>query len=253
VWLIGLRAIFFAIAFTMLLCLLVVVLFVPETKPEPEEGDARPRMLAPLRDRRLLLLTLGTALAITVYVQFDSVLGVFLHRERGYALATWGLVFGVSPLLVAATQYFVARWAGRRSPRRMLALGAVLEGVAMFILWPTSVLPVLVVAVVVVTVGEMILQPIASTVAADLAPPSLRGSYEALVGVAFAASWAPAVFTGLTLVGSGHGEVMLAVALPIGLLAAACFARLPTLGGGVDDGDDVLNVAVAKDVGEPAP
>jgi dipeptide/tripeptide permease len=109
----------------------------------------------------------------------------------------------------------------------MLALGAILEGVALFILWPTSVLRVLVLAVVVVTVGEMIVQPIASTVAADLAPPALRGAYEALVGVAFAASWAPAVFAGLWLVGSGHGELMLVLALPLSLLAAACFRRLP--------------------------
>lgn len=227
VWLFSLRAIFFAIASTMMLCLLVVVLFVPETKPPLAAGEIRPRMREALRDTRLLRLTLGTGLAIMVYVQFDSVLGVFLHRERGYALATWGVVFGISPLLVATTQYFVARWAGRRSPRAMLALGAILEGVALFILWPTSVLPVLVLAVVVVTVGEMIVQPIASTVAADLAPPALRGAYEALVGVAFAASWAPAVFAGLWLVGSGHGELMLVLALPLSLLAAACFRRLP--------------------------
>ena len=227
VWLFSLRAIFFAIALAMALSLLVVVLFVPETKPMLAEGEQPPRTRDALRDSRLLLLTLGTGLGVMVYVQFDSVLGVFLHRERGYALATWGLVFGLSPILVATTQYFVARWAGRRSHRAMLALGAALEGVALFILWPTSVLPVLVLAVVIVTLGEMILQPIASTVAAELAPPTLRGAYEALVGVAFAVSWAPAVFSGLWLVGSGHGEVMLILALPTSLLAALCFRRLP--------------------------
>jgi MFS family permease len=162
-----------------------------------------------------------------VYVQFDSVLGVFLHRERGYALATWGLVFAISPILVGLTQYPVARIAGRHSARAMLALGALLEGIALFILWPTSVLPVLVVSVVVVTLGEMILQPIAATVAAGLAPEQLRGSYEAVVGVAFAASWAPGVLAGLWLVGSGHGEVMLILALPISVLAALCFRTLP--------------------------
>src|SRR5581483_7394778 len=109
---------------------------------------------------------LGNGIGIMVYVQFDSVLGVFLHRERGYSLAAWGLVFGISPVLVATTQLFVARWAGRRSPRAMLAFGVVLEGAALCALWPTSVLPVLVVAVVAVTAGEMIVQPIASTVAA---------------------------------------------------------------------------------------
>jgi MFS family permease len=131
-------------------------------------------------------------------------------------------------VLVALFQFPVSRWAGRRSARRMLGVAAVLEGLALFILWPSSALPVLIVAVVIVTVGEMILNPIASTVAAGLAPPHLRGSYEALVGVAFAVSWAPAVLSGLWLVGTGHGEVMLILALPLSVLAALCFRRLPT-------------------------
>jgi len=247
----SLRWVFWAPALGNALFLLVVVLRVPETKPPLAEGERQPRMRQALRDTRLLLLTLGTGIGIMVYVQFDSVLGVFLHRERGYSLAAWGLVFGISPVLVATTQLFVARWAGRRSPRAMLAFGVVLEGAALCALWPTSVLPVLVVAVVAVTAGEMIVQPIASTVAAALAPPSLRGAYEAVVGVAFAASWAPAVFAGLWLVGTGHGEVMLAAALPLSLLGALCFRRLPS-GGATDDREHVLDVAVGERVGEPA-
>lgn len=223
----SLRWIFWVNAATALVFLVIVLREVPETRPVRAAHESPPRLRAALRDTRLLLLTLGTGLGIAVYVQFDSVLGVFLHRDRGYALATWGLVFAISPVLVGLAQYPVARIAGRHSARRMLALGALLEGVALFILWPTSVLPVLVLAVVVVTVGEMILQPIASTVAAGLAPAHLRGSYEAVVGVAFAASWAPAVLAGLWLVGSGHGEVMLIVALPLSALAALCFRTLP--------------------------
>jgi MFS family permease len=227
VLLLSLRWIFWVNAATALVFLVVVLLEVPETRPVRAAHEPPPRLRAALRDKRLLLLTLGTGLGIMVYVQFDSVLGVFLHRERGYALATWGLVFAISPILVGLTQYPVARIAGRHSARAMLALGALLEGIALFILWPTSVLPVLVVSVVVVTLGEMILQPIAATVAAGLAPEQLRGSYEAVVGVAFAASWAPGVLAGLWLVGSGHGEVMLILALPISVLAALCFRTLP--------------------------
>ena len=222
----SLRWIFWVAAAASALFLLIVVVAVPETQPALREGEERPRMRAALRDRRLLLLTLGTGIGVMVYVQVDSVLGVFLHRDRGYALSTWGLVFTASPVLVATTQYLVARWAGRRSPRTMLPLAVVLEGLALFALWPTSVLPVLIAAVVVVTIGEMILQPIASTLAAELAPPSLRGGYEAIVGVSFAVSWAPAVFAGLWLVGSGHGTVMLILALPLSLLAALCFRRI---------------------------
>jgi MFS family permease len=228
VLLLSLRWIFWVNAVTALVFLVIVLRELPETRPVRAAHEPPPRLRAALRDRRLVLLTLGTGLGIMVYVQFDSVLGVFLHRDRGYALATWGLVFVISPVLVTVAQYPVARLAGRRSARAMLALGALLQGSALFVLWPTSVLPVLVAAVILVTVGEMILQPIASTVAAGLAPPHLRGSYEAVVGIAFAASWAPGVLAGLWLVGSGHGELMLIVALPLSALAALCFQRVPS-------------------------
>ena len=223
----SLRWIFWINALAALAYFVFAWIAIPETRPALGEGEEPPRLRHALRDRRLLLLTLGTGIAVMVYVQFDSVLGVFLHRDRGYSLATWGLVFALSPVLVALFQFPVSRWAGRRSARRMLAAAAVLEGLALFVLWPSSALPVLIVAVVVVTLGEMILNPIASTVAAGLAPPHLRGSYEAFVGVAFAVSWAPAVLSGLWLVGSGHGELMLILALPLSLLAALCFRRLP--------------------------
>ena len=223
----SLRWIFWINALAALVYLVLTWIAIPETRPALGEGEEPPRLRHALRDRRLVLLTLGTGIAVMVYVQFDSVLGVFLHRDRGYSLATWGLVFALSPVLVALFQFPVSRWAGGRSARTMLSVAAVLEGLALFILWPSSVLPVLILAVVVVTLGEMILNPISSTVAAGLAPPHLRGSYEAFVGVAFAVSWAPAVLSGLWLVGSGHGELMLILALPLSILAALCFRRLP--------------------------
>jgi MFS family permease len=206
----------------------------PETRPERAAHEGPPRLRDAARDRRLLALAAGLGVVTMVYVQFDGVLGVFLHEERGYSLAAWGLVFGLNPILIGALQYPVARWAGRRSPRAMLALGALLMGLALFVLWPASPLVLLVAAVVVLTVGEMLQGPIGSTVAADLAPPHLRGSYEGIVDLAFAVSYAPAVLVGLWLVGAGHGEVMLAAALPLALVAAVCFLPVPRKPTGAD-------------------
>jgi MFS family permease len=222
----SLRWIFWVHALTDAFFLLLVVLAVPETKPEREEGAEPPRLRHALRDRRLLLLTAGTSVAVLVYVQFDSVLGVFLHRDRGYALATWGVVFAISPVLIGVAQYPVARWSGRRDPRAVLAAGVLLEGGALFVLWPTSVLPVLVAAVVLVTAGEMLVQPVATTRAVDLAPPHLRGAYDAVGAFAFAVAWPAGVLAGLSLVGAGHGSLMLVLALPLAAIAALCFSRV---------------------------
>jgi MFS family permease len=200
----------------------------PETRPAAGEGESPPRLRDALRDRVLIALAVGTGIGILIYTQFDSVLGVFLHDERGYAIAAWGAVFGINPILVGVFQYPIARWAGRRSPRAMLALGTLLQGAALFVLWPASPLALLIGAIVLLTVGEMLLSPVASALAAALAPARLRGSYEGVVDTAFAVSWAPGVLIGLWLVGDGRGEVMLALALPLALVAAICFLPLPS-------------------------
>ena len=199
----------------------------PETRPAARTDEPPPRLREALRDRLLIALAVGTGIGIVIYTQFDSVLGVFLHEERGYAIAAWGAVFGINPILVGLLQYPIARWAGGRSPRAMLILGTVLQGAALFALWPASPLALLIGAVVLLTVGEMLLAPVASALAAALAPPRLRGSYEGVVDTAFAVSWAPGVLVGLWLVGDGRGEVMLALALPLAAVAALCFLPLP--------------------------
>jgi MFS family permease len=240
----------FVVAGGIILCAVVAIwrLF-PETRPAAVEHERPARLREALSDRLLVVLAVGTGVGILVYSQFDSVLGVFLHEERGYALAAWGAVFAINPVLVGLFQYPVARWAGRRSPRAVLAAGTLLQGVALFVLWPASSLAVLIAAVVVLTVGEMLLSPVASALAATLAPPRLRGSYEGVVDLAFAVSWAPGVLVGLWLVGIGHGEIMLAAALPLAAVGALCFLPLPRSPVPVED---VLPVAAEAEATAPA-
>jgi MFS family permease len=135
-------------------------------------------------------------------------------------------VFAINPILIGLVQYPIARWAGRRSARAMLALGMLLQGGALTLLWPTSAVAVLVLAVVILSVGEMILSPIASALAAAIAPPRLRGTYEGIVDLAFAVAWAPATLVGFWLVGRGQGWLMLALALPIAAVGTLCFLPL---------------------------
>jgi MFS family permease len=114
-----------------------------------------------------------------------------------------------------------------RSPRAMLSLGILVQGVAMLLIWPFEGIAIAMAAILLLTFGEMLLAPIGSALAATLAPAHLRGSYEGVLNIAFAAMWAPGVFGGLWLVGIGRGELMLASCLPLPVLGALCFVPLP--------------------------
>jgi len=211
--------------------LAIAVLWLPESHPAATRAEEPPpRLTEALHDRLLLLLALGTALAWFLFALYDEVFGVFLHQDRGLAISTWGLLFTINPVLVVLTQYPAARWASGRSPRFVLSLGALLNGLAVFLLLPFTGIAIVVVSIVLLTAGEILLAPVSSALAATLAPERLRGSYQSILDCGYSAASMPAVALGLFLVGRGDFEWLLGAAPLVALAAAMCFSALPGKG-----------------------
>jgi MFS family permease len=226
VWALSLRAVFVAAGLLIAVYLAIGARSLPESHHAASE-ERPPRLRDALRDARLLVLAFATMIVAYLFAQFEDVLGVFLVRERGLEIATWGLLFGINPLLVTVFQYPIARLAAPR-PRLALVVGSLLYGLPMFALvWLESV-PALVLVIVALTIGEMIHAPTSTTFAVDIAPERLRGSYQGVVNLSWSASSGLAMLIGLALIGHGHGEAMLAAALPLAIVAALAYAAIPS-------------------------
>jgi MFS family permease len=228
IWLTSMRTTYLLAGLAILGYLVIAFRSLPESRPEAGGEESPARFREALRDRLLLILAIGTATATFSYAFFEEALPVFLHEERGLAVVTWGLVLGINPILVTLFQYPISRWAARRSSRMVLAVGAVLQGSALALLLPFTTLGALIVAVVVLTAGEMLIAPVSSAVSAELAPARLRGSYQGVINLAWEGAWGPTALVGLWLVGRGEGEIFLALALPVGIFAALIFFLLPS-------------------------
>lgn len=222
----SLRDTFLVTAVTELCFLLIALRWLPESRPAAAT-EKPPRLGEALHDRRLLVLALGTALAWFLFAVYDEVFGVFLHQDRGLAISTWGLLFTINPVLVVLTQYPVARWASRRSARLVLSLGALLSGLAVFLLLPFAGIAIVVVSIVLLTAGEILEAPVSSALAGEYAPEHLRGSYQAVLDCGYGAASMPAVALGLYLVGRGDFGWLLGAAPLVALAAVACFSLLP--------------------------
>jgi MFS family permease len=133
-------------------------------------------------------------------------------------------------VLVVLTQYPVARWASGRSPRMVLSLGALLSGLAVFLLLPFAGIAIVVVSIVLLTAGEILEAPVSSALAGEFAPEHLRGSYQAVLDCGYGAASMPAVALGLFLVGRGDFGWLLAAAPLVAVAAVACFSALPGKG-----------------------
>jgi len=227
VWLASLRAIFVVAGLALAGYLLFAWRAIPETRPAPAEHEPPARFRETLRDRSLVVLCLGTAVVAMLFALYETVLPVFLKQDRGFSLAAWGLIFGINPILVTCFQFPLARRAARRSSRAVLAAASLVTGAALAIISPFAALPVLVLAVVALTFGEMLHAPVSTAAAVDLAPARLRGSYQGALHLGWEGPWGPTEALGLWIVGLGHGRALFAAALPIGILGALLFLVLP--------------------------
>lgn len=157
--------------------------------PQHIPGRARVRMRggtrALLRNRRFLALCCAYGACLLAYNQLYLALPVEVERTTGSQTAlAW--LFALSSLLVVTTQLPVTRWAGNRlAPRRSMAAGLLLTAAGFAVVaaarpagW-TGTAGLLPAAgfVVLLTLGQMLVAPVARAWVPDLAEEGRLGLY----------------------------------------------------------------------------
>ncbi|GHO46609.1 MDR family MFS transporter [Ktedonospora formicarum] len=137
---------------------------------------------AVLPDRRFLLfLVAGVAVAF-VYLQQLSTLALQV-KALGLSNTVYGLLLSINGLAVVFLELPISALTSRFSRATMTALGFLLIGLGFGMFAFASTIPLLALAVIVWTLGEMVQGPVASAYVADLSPEHLRGSYQGAWGM----------------------------------------------------------------------
>jgi MFS family permease len=205
---------------TSLIAAVVIALKVPETLPATAPAVApRGGLRTVLTDRIFLAFAGLTLLQALVYTQGSTIVPLAM-REDGLRATAYGSVVALSGALIVLGQLFVPRLIDRRRKARVLAFAQAATAVGFAVLIVADHLPAYLVAAVIWTVGTMLAAPPNAEINSELAPPVLRGRYQAVFYLTFpAASFlAPALGgAGLQYLGSWHWAVVAGV----GLAAAA--------------------------------
>src|SRR5260370_1142041 len=133
----------------------------------------------------------------------------------------YGALLALNGVAIIVVQPFATRALARFRRSRVLAAAALLMGLGFGMyaipggpLWYAA-------GVVIWTLGEVATSPSASSIVADLAPPSLRGRYQGV----FMMSWGLAMFVapsaGATLLARRDGPTLWSACLALGALVAA--------------------------------
>lgn len=174
-------------------CLVAVIFYfyIPETKPETsEEPESILRTFAGygqvLKNLAYVAFLTASMLMGVVYQQMYNTLSVYLRDHHDIAPQGYGFLLTTSAITVILFQFPTTRRIKKYPAFIMMAAGTFFYLIGFGMFGFVTVYWLFATAIVIITVGEMIIMPTASALAANFAPEAMRGRYMAVFGLSWA-------------------------------------------------------------------
>ncbi len=211
----------------------IVFFALPETKPQAHP-DAKPETVRQtfagygrvFKDTPFILFIGVTVMMTLVYMNMNSTLGVFLRDERALSELKYGSLLSINALLVVAFQFWLTRRLEKFKPLLMMAVGTFLYAVGFAMYGFVGSYPLFITAMIIITIGEMVVSPFQQSMVASFAPEDMRGRYMAVSGLTWSIAFTIGpYFAGLILEGPNPNMLWMVCGI-IGTLATIGFTVL---------------------------
>ncbi|MEN6530102.1 MAG: MFS transporter [Anaerolineaceae bacterium] len=165
-------------------------LFISETKPEAHPDTKVESIFTTfkgygkvLRDSSFIAFLVASMLMGLVYQQMYNSLSVYLRDNHGIDPKGYGFLLTASAIVVILFQFSMTRLIKDKAPFKMMAFGTIFYAIGFSMFGFVNQYWFFVLAIVVVTIGEMIVVPTSQTLAMGFAPEEMRGRYMGVFGV----------------------------------------------------------------------
>ena len=187
----GLSCLGAAVAFRLLLP--------PGRQEIEEETEVAEHGPSAYRNRSFMTFVFFLMLGAVAFMQFFSSLPVYLKEELGYAEAQIGLLVTLNGLMIVFMEMPLVHKLGQRfRSLGIITAGYMFLSVGFFVLEGAVWAPVFAIFfMILITIGEMLSMPFASTYTAEVAPVSRRGQYMGLQSIGWAVAFIIAPSLGL--------------------------------------------------------
>jgi len=192
----------------------IVLLAIPETKPQTREGDPPETLVQTLRgywgvlgDGSFMAFILASVLMVSVYVQMNTTLPVYLRDVHGIPDQGYGYIISLNAGMVVLFQFWITRRIKHLPPMIVMAVGTLLFAFGFSMYGFVSTYVLFMFAMVIITIGEMFVAPVGQALVAGFAPEHMRGRYMAMYGF----SWTiPLAFSpwGAGVIADNHSPYM---------------------------------------------
>ncbi|MGV8025455.1 MAG: MDR family MFS transporter [Anaerolineaceae bacterium] len=173
----------------------VVFYKIPETKPSEDHPELEQSLWGTLGGYGIILkdwffigILLLTLLTNLVYMQMNSSLSVFLRDMHGIAAQMYGYILSLNAIMVVFMQFWITRKISGYRPMLLMFFGNILYAIGFSMYGFVGSYPLFLLAMAIITIGEMISSPILQTIVARLAPEQMRGRYMAVFNLGFGAA-----------------------------------------------------------------
>lgn len=173
---------------------LLILVFAVETLPEEGRRESVKKKERwggydrVFRDWPFVTMTINITFGLITASLIWVLLPVYATQVIGIPKQLYGFIPTTNALMVVFLQVLVTQWTKKHPPLRMIALGmsfyavgvgSVILGTGFWGLW---------ISMVIISIGELIIVPTASTLVANLAPADMRGRYMSIYGLTWSLS-----------------------------------------------------------------
>lgn len=187
---------FVADTITSLITAIIVYLVVEETRPEVAETAEKQGFKETfigyrkvLEDRKFMVFVVVSTIATIVYTQMYGTLSVFLRDVHGIPESGYGWLMTLNAGMVVLFQFMITRKISDKPPMLILALGSVFYVIGFGLYGFVSIYLLFMVAMAIITIGEMVVIPVAQAYVGDAAPEDMRGRYMGVMGFSWMIPW----------------------------------------------------------------
>ena len=216
-----------------LICAAIVLFALPETKPQAQ-AHIKPETMKQtfagygrvFKDTPFLAFIGVTVLMTLVYMNMNSTLGVYLRDQHGLTEVRYALLLSINAIIVVLFQFWVTRRLEKYKPFLMMAAGSLLYAIGFAMYGLVTGFAFFISAMIIITIGEMVVSPFQQSLVASFAPENMRGRYMAVSGLSWSISFTVGPYFAGLILDSANPGLLWAFCGLIGMLATLGFVFL---------------------------
>jgi MFS family permease len=197
-----------------------------EVEAQPSMAQTFRGYLDVIRDTAFLWFMGASVLMVLVYMQMNTTLAVYLRDVHGITAQGFGYILSLNAAMVVLFQFAITRRITAFRPLIVMVAGTLLYAIGFAMYGFVSWYGMFLLAMAIITIGEMLVSPVGSAIVARMAPEDMRGRYMAVYGFSWVIPMAfGPLLAGLVMDNFNPAYVWYLAGI-LGLLAAGAYYSL---------------------------